>query len=193
MGRYVKVSSPDENAEPLMGGNGQPEVYNVFSSGPDGTHPLSKYAAALIVMQPGVVSAVHMHPEEEVLLTCVDAAPWGALTLSGDNLDDADWIRPGEVKTIPPLIPHIAVYPSSMPGHQRPDGALPPACRVYEFKARSAWREDTFRRPELNRRAVERIAELGLLGVVDLPDSLRFWVPGMRAGIAADLNARCGG
>lgn len=177
----VRAWLPRPDGHPLTGLNGQVEVYTIYdSSGDGGVHDVAYAdgAAALIVMKCGAMSAPHFHRRYQVNLVNTRSRSYGALTLAGHELEYAEWIRPGGFKIVVPDVPHVAIYPDSMPGWVRgahdpdDDGDL----HVIETKGAARWQDDTYPRVDLHRQTVVRLAQMDLLSRVDLPEPLQVWV-----------------
>lgn len=108
----VKAFHPSP-VQPVGSAQGQ-DVVPIFWGGPDGNMPESENCGVRIIMRPRKVSTPHVHNYAQVQVT-LDSGWYGVLTLFGDDLEKAEWVRPGGTLVIRPGVPHVALYPGRRP------------------------------------------------------------------------------
>jgi len=158
----VKAFHPTTDSQASTQGQ---DVTPIFWGGPHGNMPDSQNCGVRILMTPGKVSRPHRHDYAQVNVT-LDTAWYGVLTLWGDQLENAEWLRQGGTLVIRPGVPHIALNP-----RRRPDTGERIHIDAIATEIRSVpdWREDVLYMPELWPHAYRQVDRMGLAHLFDFP------------------------
>lgn len=158
----VKAFHPTGTA---LGSTQGQDVVPIFWGGPDGNMPDSQNCGVRITMTPGKVSRPHIHHTTQVNVT-LDRAWYGVLTLWGDQLENAEWLRQEGTLVIRPGVPHIALNP-----RRRPDTGerIHVDAIATEIRNNPDWRADVVPLPDLWPHAYRHADRLGLAHLFDFP------------------------
>lgn len=126
-----------------------------------GNAPGSPLCQVAIMMDAGKMSRPHIHDHTHVYVRMEQCGEQGALTLSGEELQNEEWVYQGGTLWIPPGVAHIAIYP-------RVKGPSPVAIAA-ETRTNPDWQDDVRALPELWSIALAHVARLGL--DVDIPEA----------------------